>query len=404
MLENEVSCRRPRRRRSGEAPFSRDYVRVALGIVTLIVLIAAAPAAENLDTILLREFNKVMRPSPEWLPRDPLPPVNANAKTEAEMRPYTEVLAALPKRNIKFDMVPIKGGKFTMGSPPNERGRKPDEGPQFQVTIEPFWMGKCEVTWDEFESWSFGLDSQRRKQEHRTPTVYDQLADAVAQPSVPVTDLSFDMGKEGRPAVGMTQYAAQLYCKWLTAKTGRYYRLPTEAEWEYACRAGTTTAYSFGDDPAKLTEYAWFGDNSHDKYQKVGTKKPNPWGLYDMHGNACEWVLDQYAAESYGRAGNRRAGSHYVFATQEYPRVVRGGCWMDDAEALRSAARLGSTKEWKSEDRQIPQDIFYFSFAPFVGFRVLRPLRIPTAEEARKYEPDPKIVKDYFGAMGGKIQ
>ena len=284
MLENEVSCRRPRRRRSGEAPFSRDYVRVALGIVTLIVLIAAAPAAENLDTILLREFNKVMRPSPEWLPRDPLPPVNANAKTEAEMRPYTEVLAALPKRNIKFDMVPIKGGKFTMGSPPNERGRKPDEGPQFQVTIEPFWMGKCEVTWDEFESWSFGLDSQRRKQEHRTPTVYDRLADAVAQPSVPVTDLSFDMGKEGRPAVGMTQYAAQLYCKWLTAKTGRYYRLPTEAEWEYACRAGTTTAYSFGDDPAKLTEYAWFGDNSHDKYQKVGTRSRIPGGCMTCTG------------------------------------------------------------------------------------------------------------------------
>ena len=137
----------------------------------------------------------------------------------------------------------------------------------------------------------------------------------------------------------MTHYAARMYCRWLSAKTGRYYRLPTEAEWEYACRAGTKTAYSFGDDPAKLGDYAWYFENAGESYKKVGKKKPNPWGLYDMHGNAAEWVLDQYIADYYSQFRGKTAIEPLAITKTLYPHPVRGGSWQDDAEALRSAAR-----------------------------------------------------------------
>lgn len=366
---------------------------VALGLVVVGASLAGAdPASQALDPTEVLAV--------KWLPK-PAPAENADAKTEAEMKPYTEVV---PGTELKFDMVPIPSGKFLMGSPEGEKGHKADEGPQVEVAVDAFWMGKHEVTWDEYETWSFKLDIQRRKMKREEPTFWDKLADAVARPTNPYTDMSFEMGKEKRPAICMTQYAAQMYCKWLCAKTGRYYRLPTEAEWEYACRAGTKTAYSFGDDPADLDQYAWYFDNSNEKYHKVGTKKPNPWGLYDMHGNVSEWVLDQHRSDTYKKwaESGQPVKNPYVVATTEFPRVVRGGSWDDDPEALRSAARRGSHKDWKMQDPQIPQSIWYLTDASFVGFRVVRPLRMPTEEEAKLYEPDPQILKDYKKAQGGK--
>ena len=341
-------------------------------------------------------------PAVVWLPKPVIRIPEAEATTEAEMKPYTEII---PGTDVKFDMVPIRGGTFKMGSPENEKGRKPDEGPQVEVQIEPFWMGKCEVTWDEYELWAMGLDKQRRKIKKVEPTEQDRVADAITIPTKPYTDMTFGMGKEGYPAVCMTQLAAKMYCKWLSAKTGRYYRLPTEAEWEYACRAGTTTAYSFGDDAGKLADYAWFADNSDDKYQKVGKKKPNPWGLHDMHGNVAEWVLDRYDPDFYKTLVGKKAVNPWnpPDPKQEWGRVVRGGSWNDDADRLRSAARTVSHKDWKMQDPQIPQSIWYLTDANFVGFRVIRPLKLPTPEEAAKYDPEPEVVKEYREAHANKM-
>lgn len=306
---------------------------------------------------------------------------NAKAATAGEMKPYTDVIN---NADVKFDMVPIPGGTFTMGSPSSEKGRNADEGPQHQVQIEPFWMGKCEVTWDEYEVFMFTLDIERRKVLNLAASENDKWADALARPTKPYTEMSFGMGKDGFPAISMTHYAARMYCRWLSAKTGRYYRLPTEAEWEYACRAGTTTAYSFGDDPAKLGDYAWYFENAGESYKKVGKKKPNPWGLYDIYGNAAEWVLDQYIADYYSRFQGKSTTEPFAPTKSMYPHPVRGGSWQDDPEALRSAVRRASSKDWKQQDPQLPQSVWYYTDAQFVGFRVVRPLHEPTEEEKKK--------------------
>ena len=355
---------------------------------------AAKPAMEKAST--------AAKGYVEATPTAMLADLKADEKTVDDMKPYTE---PIPGSDVKFDMAPIPGGKFTMGSPKEEKGHNDDEWHPHEVSISPFWMGKCEVTWDEYELWGMGLDTQRRKVKNVAATEQDKAADAVAKPTRPYADMTFGMGKEGYPAVCMTQLAAKIYCKWLSAKTGHYYRLPTEAEWEYACRAGTKTAYSFGDDRKQLGDYAWFFDNSKEKYHKVGTKKSNPWGLYDMHGNVAEWTLDQYTADGYRRFTSKTTDNPLVPATTEYDRVVRGGSWDDDAQKLRSAARQHSNKDWKMQDPQIPQSIWYLTDADFVGFRVVRPLRTPPADEAKRYDLDAEQLqelKDYKEAHAGK--
>ncbi len=318
------------------------------------------------------------------------------------MKAYVE---QVPGSDSKFKLVPIPGGKFLMGSPATEKGHRPDEGPQHEVSVEPLWMEEHEVTWTEYELWALDIDKQRRKFQQTETADRDKLIDAVAAPTRPFQDMSFGMGKGDTPAISMTQFAAKVYCRWLSAKTGRYYRLPTEAEWEYACRAGTTTAYSFGDDPARLGDYAWFTDNSDDRYHRVATKKPNPWGLYDMYGNVSEWVIDQYAADFYGKAAGQVAVNPLSPGSKEFGRVVRGGSWDDEAEKCRSAARRFSEKDWKRQDPLNPKSIWYLTDATFVGFRVIRPLRLPSAEEAKKYEIDEDQLtayKQYVIAQGNK--
>ncbi|NLX98061.1 MAG: formylglycine-generating enzyme family protein [Rhodopirellula sp.] len=346
-------------------------------------------------------FDPTATPTLRWMPAPIHLPASV-ARSEAEMKPYRETIG---DSGVTFEMVPIAGGAFLMGSPLDEPDRRDDEGPQHNVEIEPFWIGRCEVTWDEYNLWA-GLveglaaddtgdaganckDPARRQAE--------AIADAIARPSKPFTDVTFGMGKSGFPAFGMTQLAARCYCKWLTAKTGRYYRLPTEAEWEYACRGGTATAYSFGDAP--IDDYAWYFDNADDKCRKVGEKKPNPWGLHDMHGNVMEWVLDQYDPEYYAGVAGRTVRSPFLAPQTVYPLVARGGCWDSDPDGLRSAARTASDPEWKAEDPRDPQSIWQFT-APYApGFRVVRPLRLPTPEEASLYEPDYHAIQQYQGVL-----
>ncbi len=185
----------------------------------------------------------------------PLANPDAVAAEPKQMKQYAE---RITDSRAKIAMTPIPGGKFLMGSPESEADREDCEGPQHEVEVEPFWMLTHEITWDAYEVFMFSTDVMRRQLQGEEASPRDVLVDAVTRPTKPYTDMSFGMGKRGYPAICMTQHAARMFCKWLTVKTGRYYRLPTEAEWEYACRAGTTTAYSFGDDPAQLGEYAWF--------------------------------------------------------------------------------------------------------------------------------------------------
>jgi formylglycine-generating enzyme required for sulfatase activity len=267
----------------------------------------------------------------------------------------------IPNTTIEYGMTPVPAGHFEMG------GAKPDEQPKHQVTLDAFWMQTHEVTWDEYRLFMFA------KQANEVATK-DDTVDAVSRPTRPYVEMSFGMGLNGFPAISMTQHAANKYAEWLSAKTGEFYRLPTEAEWEYACRAGTAT------EPAPLADYAWFSTNAGGKYQKVATKKPNPWGLYDMLGNVMEWTLD-----AYGPYKATAETEPWVKATKPYPESVRGGSWNDPAEQVSCAVRVQSDASWKQMDPQLPKSIWYETDAQWLGFRLVRPAKLPSAEEMLKY-------------------
>ncbi|MFN4146006.1 MAG: formylglycine-generating enzyme family protein [Runella sp.] len=316
-------------------------------------------------------------------------PIVILAQTKHEN--YTQKISG---SNVAYDMVAIPGGEFMMGSPAKEKGRKDDEGPQHKVKIEPFWIGKYEVTWDLYDLFTTKNIELEMAKRHPDPENSLAKTDGSTRPSPSYVDMSFGMGRAGYPAINMTQYAAIYFCKWLYDKTGVFYRLPTEAEWEYACRAGTATAYSFGDDPKLLDQYGWYKGNSGGAYKKPGQKKPNPWGLYDMHGNVMEWTLDQYAKDYYSKKAAGQVNEPYNPVKELYPTSVRGGSWDDDATICRSAARVPSSPDWKVLDPQSPKSEWWMTSASFVGFRIVRPLKTPTPEEIKAYY-SPELIEDY---------
>lgn len=276
---------------------------------------------------------------------------------------------------IKFKMVPVNGGSFIMGSGVGEKGRKPDEGPAKAVSVSSFWIGAHEVTYDEYDAF-FKDETFTRNQ---------PAADAITRPSPPYIDLTLGMGREGGfPANSMSQYGALMYCRWLYKKTGIFYRLPSEAEWEYACRAGSKTAYPFGNDTAGLSNYAWYKNNSENKYHKTGLKLPNKLGLYDILGNVAEWTLDQYD-ENYFKRLETASKDPVVKPSSRHPRTLRGGNYQDAATELRSASRLKSNLDWNRRDPQIPRSRWWNADAPFIGFRIVRPAIKPSEEEINKF-------------------
>jgi sulfatase modifying factor 1 len=266
----------------------------------------------------------------------------------------------IPGTDVEFEMVPIPGGKFTMGSPDSEEDRGDDEGPQIEVEMAPFWMSKYELTWSEYKLYMDLVDTFIGFIGYRLrPVTDDNKFDAVSAPSnLYDPSMTFDKGEDPRqPAVTMTAYAAKQYTKWLSKLTGVIHRLPSEAEWEYACRAGTSTAYHFGDDPADLGDHAWYADNSDETTHPVGEKNPNAWDLYDMYGNVAELVLDEYREDAYGELeGKTVAAADAIAWPADYDfRVYRGGSFDEFEDGCRSAVRKATEgDEWKTEDPNEP--------------------------------------------------
>jgi formylglycine-generating enzyme required for sulfatase activity len=287
---------------------------------------------------------------------------------------FTRYEQSLPGSTLRFSMLPIPAGEFLLGSAATEKRREADEGPQQKIKLSAFWMSAHEVTRDAFDVFF--------KDENTSANVD---VDAITRPSPQYIDLSWGMGKEGGyPVNSMSQMAALMYCRWLYDKTGIFYRLPTEAEWEYACRAGSSTAYYFGNDSTQLDKYAWYAGNSEDKFHKVGEKLPNAWGLYDMLGNLMEWTMDHYEANRYSTLSGA-TDPMMAPNKKKYPKALRGGGFAQTAGELRSANRFASHPDWNIRDPQIPQSKWWLTDGNWVGIRLVRPLQPPSAKEINDF-------------------
>lgn len=281
----------------------------------------------------------------------------ADVPSASQAKPpgFTHYTQTIPGSTVTFEMVTIPGGEMVLGSQMKEPGRDTNDLPAHKVTIKPFWMGKLEVGWEEFLPFAMIDMKDVVRNVDKLEGLVDR--DGVSHPTRPYGSAYRDRGERGYPALGMSLSAAMEYCRWLSRKTGLKYRLPTEEEWEYACRAGSTNAFFWGDDPARAVQYGWFNDNSlvesaggvstHSR----GQLKPNPFGLYDIVGNVGEWCQT---------------------ASAETQRVLRGGAYDSEVAFLRCAARRVETPAWNEYDPQSPQSIWWLASADFTGFRVVR--------------------------------
>jgi formylglycine-generating enzyme required for sulfatase activity len=246
---------------------------------------------------------------------------------------------------VKFDMVPVPGGPFEMKNP-----EKPAEA--LTVEIKPFWIGKTEVTWDQYDVYLYRLDIENGRgyappDRHAGPEP-GPGPDGISRPTMPYGTVDEGFGHKGYPAIHVSYFAASEYCRWLSMKTKRKYRLPTEAEWEYACRAGALPGGPI-QDAGQLGAMACYFDNSQTVTSAVGKKDPNAWGICDMLGNVSEWCTG---------IGKEKA-------------VCRGGSYLDRASSVHPAAREIDTPDWNLSDPQDPKSRWWLANASFVGFRVV---------------------------------
>ncbi len=292
----------------------------------------------------------------------------------------------IPGSSVGFEMVAIPGGTFKMGSPPDESYRRDDEGPVRDVEVSSFFMGRAQVSWDEFLAF-YNATAAEGRQDNIYATNLGEV-DAISGPTPPwgLPDQGWGMGS--RPAITMTWYAAETYCRWLSAVTGRTYRLPTEAEWEYAARGGTEGAYFFEGDPRRFTReslrnrifgpdtavissYVIYRENSEARTQPPGYVRPNPFGLEHMLGNVFEFTGDWYAPDAYSLYP---AGPvvNPVGPESGTERVIRGGSFNSDAVDVRVAARSQTRHAaWQMTDPQIPKSEWWYTDTREVGFRVV---------------------------------
>jgi formylglycine-generating enzyme len=311
--------------------------------------------------------------------------VNQDIYTEpARVDKFENYTEKIPGSNVSFDMVALPGGKFTMGSPDNEPLRKKDEGPLHKVSLSKFWIAKTEVTWDEYMAFFRATGSQGRTEGQ---VVTKKNVDAISGATPPWGAPDQGWGKGTRPAITMTWHAANVYCQWLSKVTGKKYRLPTEAEWEYACRAGTETPYFFpgnpkdftstgllrkifGPDTAVISSRVIYKVNSNSKTQEPKSVKENPFGLKNMSGNVSEFCLDYYSPDTYKSDSVEVVNPRGPSGGHEH--VIRGGSFKNDAKDVRSASRdYTRTKDWLVTDPQMPKSIWWYSDCIDVGFRVV---------------------------------
>jgi len=378
---------------------SNRFIKPFSFLLLLSVLIGAMSCATSDST-------QVEAPAPE-----------STVSTEPPQDPRTGLIPGefddhsqeIKDSNQEVDLVAVPGGTFGMGE---------GSAGQYAVELDPFWISRHEVTWDQYNLFLEDSIEDLRRELYRVfynvdietadavsaPTWTEELlevlrdadipADVISIPSPPYGDLSAGMGESGHPAVNITHYAALMYTKWLTIKTGDFYRLPTEAEWEYACRAGNRENYA-PVHSSQIDQYAWHLDNSDRTYHPVDSKMPNAFGIYNMLGNVAEWTMDQYYEDYFEKLDGEPAYNPWFKPEVLYPRAVRGGSWMDLPEVANCLQRRGSDPSWKRNDPQLPKSLWWHTNAYHVGFRVVKPKNQPSGvTDMEKYWIE--AIQDYF--------